>query len=487
MRLSRLSCILATSVFLALGFAGCSGDDGSASNTGDNNGDSNNDCERNRITGECVNDSNQMTPNNTMGGNNVTPNQPFQNDDLFADTDGDGVIDREDNCPFDANPDQEDNDGDGIGDMCDNCPETPNTDQADSTGDGVGDACSPSPAGAICGEQATGFVSLKPNIYFTLDKSGSMSGSALTQAKAGLDLIADELFDEIRVGFGAFPFSNSCGSTHQEFLTMGEHSAADIRASYSGISAGGGTPTADSLEIIGFNSLYSTAGDPDDMLRAKVVVLITDGAPNGCGELQGSVNAAAALNNAGIPVYVIGFAFGSNPSNLDQMAQAGGTDAQGPNGERYFTAGNAQELVTAIRDISRDVISCTYKLDTQPEDPNKVWVSVNQNYLDKSTYVVDDATSTLTLEPMACDMLQNSDPDTTEVKISMGCRAECDPGEFWGCCKPEGESCENDTECCFQQCIDGTCQDPCRVADTPCTDGDQCCSGICGGGVCVAN
>ncbi len=38
------------------------------------------------------------------------------------DTDGDGVIDNDDNCPLVANPDQLDSDGDGLGDACDACP-----------------------------------------------------------------------------------------------------------------------------------------------------------------------------------------------------------------------------------------------------------------------------------------------------------------------------------------------------------------------------
>jgi Thrombospondin type 3 repeat len=38
------------------------------------------------------------------------------------DTDGDGVPDSRDNCPFDFNPDQADRDGDGVGDVCDTCP-----------------------------------------------------------------------------------------------------------------------------------------------------------------------------------------------------------------------------------------------------------------------------------------------------------------------------------------------------------------------------
>ncbi len=74
----------------------------------------------------------------------------------FPDTDGDGIADNDDNCPYDFNPDQLDADGDGIGDACDNCIETPNPDQADSDGDGIGDVCDacpniPDPNCASCG------------------------------------------------------------------------------------------------------------------------------------------------------------------------------------------------------------------------------------------------------------------------------------------------------------------------------------------------
>ena len=96
---------------------------------------------------------------------------------LLADDDHDGVPDGIDNCTDVTNPDQADSDGDGVGDACeagalpnipdtpgtpdvpdvpapgedsdgdgvldseDNCPTTANPDQADSNGDGAGDAC----------------------------------------------------------------------------------------------------------------------------------------------------------------------------------------------------------------------------------------------------------------------------------------------------------------------------------------------------------
>jgi hypothetical protein len=60
---------------------------------------------------------------------------------VLADSDGDGVADKYDNCDSVANANQTDADGDGLGNACDNCPNNANADQADSDGDGIGDAC----------------------------------------------------------------------------------------------------------------------------------------------------------------------------------------------------------------------------------------------------------------------------------------------------------------------------------------------------------
>ena len=59
------------------------------------------------------------------------------------DIDGDGDLNENDNCPYISNPEQEDGDTDGKGDVCDNCPAVSNPDQADADGDSLGDFCDP--------------------------------------------------------------------------------------------------------------------------------------------------------------------------------------------------------------------------------------------------------------------------------------------------------------------------------------------------------
>ena len=63
------------------------------------------------------------------------------NSDCPKDTDSDGLLDDNDNCPLLANPAQADYDADKVGDLCDNCPSVANPDQSNVDGDAKGDMC----------------------------------------------------------------------------------------------------------------------------------------------------------------------------------------------------------------------------------------------------------------------------------------------------------------------------------------------------------
>ena len=83
------------------------------------------------------------------GALKFAPNPAFKE----PDSDGDGIIDKLDNCVFVSNKNQKDADKNGRGDACDdfdkdgvinsrdNCPNTPNYNQSDKDRDGLGDAC----------------------------------------------------------------------------------------------------------------------------------------------------------------------------------------------------------------------------------------------------------------------------------------------------------------------------------------------------------
>ena len=489
--------------------------------------------------------SDQLDSNNDGTGNACEEGEYY---DSTQDADTDGIFDIQDNCPDVINGDQQDQDSDHLGDACDNCPLIANYDQHDTNQDMVGDACEILPAGEICGTQQTEFQRLKPNIYIVIDRSTSMKHTdgtelrRMVRAKQGLDRIAEELHEEIRVGLSTYPCARQgdpCHTLNKELLPIGEYSDAEIKASYGvnytedtcphgsetgleglDIEIGGKhcTETSAALEDVLNQNRVSDDTDPQDDMRNKSVVLVTDGGACGCGAQPATVAGAQALFNAGIPVYVVGFNF--EDERLEQVATAGGTDAPGPN--RYFNASNADELVTALRDIYELTISCSFELSPPPADADKIWIAVEglniiEDNIDGFSY--DRTTNTLTLHGQACTALQNSDPDNPPLTVQMGCATECIPegpeicdfrdnncdgiiDDDCGGCLPEicdgidndcdGEldegcpecalnaaACLYDNDCCDGECIGGFCARPCYPLDVACSSDADCCEGTC--------
>lgn len=228
-----------------------------------------------------------------------------------------------------------------------------------------------------------------PVLFFVQDKSGSMDkapdGTASTAANPSKWSIAQQVVPSLatqfasrfRFGVEMFPgatttFNCSAGT----LMSSVSSNPAGVQTAYASAIAGGGTPTAVSLQAARSTLMSLGLGAP------TYVLLITDGLPNcnpaldpnactattpGCANNSCSlgakdclddtaaIQAARALLQAGIKVYVVGFdaalTLGNNKAVLDAMASAGGTGSA-------YVATNRAQLAATLNTIAQSTATC---------------------------------------------------------------------------------------------------------------------------------
>jgi hypothetical protein len=337
-----------------------------------------------------------------------------------------------------------DDDGDGVSNAIDNCPNVSNADQNDFDGDGQGDPCDPDPPTVTCGDQAPAFKRDQPDVLIVLDRSQSMNQggtpSKWTQAKTALDQVADNLFDDMRLGLAVFGGigGGNCGGPTLE-LTLGVHEAADIKASYAALDASSATPTRLALHDARTKNWLTDAADPQTATRSKNIVLITDGSPNCAVGHEGDISysdqtAVIAevdqLAAANIALHVVGFGSGVDATNLNEMAQHGGTDNPADATNRYYQANNASDLEQALLSISSQIVSCDLAITGKPGDPTRVYVVLKGTALERDNadgFVYNESSNTVTVQGAACTALKSGQANTGDLQIVFGCPADGSP------------------------------------------------------------
>jgi Ca-activated chloride channel family protein len=150
------------------------------------------------------------------------------------------------------------------------------------------------------------------DLVFVLDRSGSMSGDKIEQAKEALKFVLQNLNPEDR--FAVISFADVNEALQTELTPVSSDAVAAAVAWASQIDAGGMTNINDALELA--LSLF------DDRGRPRFLVFLTDGEPTvGVINLLTIAEHARAANITDARLFVFGVGYDVNTILLDQLAQ----------------------------------------------------------------------------------------------------------------------------------------------------------------------
>jgi von Willebrand factor type A domain len=322
--------------------------------------------------------------------------------------------------------------------------------------------CGEQDNGGFCDCVDTPLFADPPNIYFVLDRSGSMAqGDKWNQVRVVVAEILRGLGPRANFGATVFPGFDQTASCAppKEILPISPGDPPGVDGPTTNqllqTTAGtpfGGTPTAAALRFV--------AQILQGVTTKTFVILATDGGPNcnttaqcmtdqcmpnienadGCvpgganccvppnGFIENCLDAAPtnsavlALKAAGFPVYVVGLpGTTAYASLLDQLAVSGGTAL--PASPKYYAVGASTQnaLLAALKKIAAKIIAtCEFKLKEAPKSANLVNV-----YLDEVVLPKDPANgwkiegATVTLLGSACSKVLAG--DVLDVRIIAGC------------------------------------------------------------------
>jgi hypothetical protein len=230
------------------------------------------------------------------------------------------------------------------------------------------------------------------DLYIMFDKSLSMSCQTASGAtrwdevkNALANFVQDPAASGIGVGIqyfgqGSVPFLSSCNVADYVNADVAiaplPQNGQPILDSLGRHGPGTNTPTPVALQGAVQHAQTWKGNNPG---HAVVVILVTDGQPNACGDVPATVSAAQQAAGSGIPVYVIGVIspgidcgiLDPNPPNqpdLDAVAQAGGTSQA-----LMVDAGQnaAQQFLARMNQIRGEAqVPCEFQIPAPPPGEN---------------------------------------------------------------------------------------------------------------------
>lgn len=328
-------------------------------------------------------------------------------------------------------------------------------------GSGPPPTCDLGPDFGVCACSEVKLLGDAPNLYFVLDRSGSMAeNDKWKTVRVVVVQTVTRLGPRVNVGAAVYPSDESCGPGKEVMSTRPGDAPAGVfgpvasaLATSTSVPELGGTPTSLTLDALR-PKITSLAGK-------TFVILATDGAPNcnagavcgvdeclsniedlfGCPKvgqpnccaksgrdgpefcLDRSATLAAidALKAAGVETYVVGVP-GSGPyaSLLDEMAIRGGT-ARGTSPQYYrVDSTDAKAFGDALAAIAAKITAtCTFPLASVP-DPAKLNVFFDGTVLpqdDTNGWKLDGTTVEIVGD--ACDKLKRG--EVLSVRVVAGC------------------------------------------------------------------
>jgi len=285
-----------------------------------------------------------------------------------------------------------------------------------------------------CGSQKAGATIVPPNMLITLDRSCSMRSTVGTQTKwqiavKALNTMLTNYTAKMRFGMIMFPDivgANCTQGTIPFDCAPGNEPKISTVLTNALKAADPNYPDGPCVTNID-TAIQQAQGAPSlkDATRKNYVLLVSDGAQAGCnaaGGDPGTEKMIADMFAAGIKTAVIGFGAGVDGAQLDKFAVAGGMPSGGAT--KYYKAEDAASLDKALATIAGAALGCTYKLDTTPPDPTKIFVffdGTKEVAKDGANgWAYDPATNTVTFFGTSCDQLKTEAVKT--VDIVFGCK-----------------------------------------------------------------